>query len=184
MRRTLLSVVSMLVFVGAGFTAVNAQQLYDFGKGFSMAMTSNGDVVFNVPLSGNQLIGSDYDKNAAMDAKRFPSNAQIVVMVGYTGTDAKGKKLSADVTIPATVKWMGENYATVTFKASAYNFVGKVDFRVTPKVPGYNRDEGEAVFIWNYKDAQGTIHKDPYAHNQEHYAATLDLVSRQVTNKG
>jgi hypothetical protein len=122
---------------------VSAQDNWSCGGAFKAAFTDDGLKIV-IPLSGWQLDNAPVDPDDRnMKSKRFPSTADVQVWVFYSFYDKSGKIQYGEKRIRADKDWT-VNEATVYLPIS---LPSTATFTVVGKVPGYNKNEDESVFI-------------------------------------
>lgn len=130
----------------------------DWGWGtseFQPSVSTNGLKIV-LPISAWQLTNAPIDtKDPKMQSKRFPANAKITVSIYYAYTDG-GKTINAEKHIKGDIDWASHSVTVV----ADMNLPSAGSFTVVGKVPGYNKSEGESVFIkqddpYAAKDAGG-----------------------------
>jgi len=132
----------VLSAVVAMFASSSFAQNWGWGESFKPVITDNG-LSLTVPISGWQRTDAPADKDHSMSAKRFPANAPVVICIYYAYVDEKNNTQYGEQKIKTSIDW-NNNSATVN---TGINLPSTATFTVVAKVPGYNKSEGESVFI-------------------------------------
>ncbi len=171
MKKCLSFLFTVVALVAVSSISVSAQNNWGCGGNFSPSFTDDGLKIV-VPLSGWQLTNAPADPNDRnMNSKRFPSTADVQIWVFYSFYDKKGKIQHGEKRGRAEKDWT-VNEATIDMPI---NLPSTATFTVVGKVPGYNKNEGESVFV---------CVDDPYATTDENgnpvYRFVADFANKRI----